>query len=133
LSAAVLPGERFVFDAVERVKIPLLRVAATRFLERNESGSEFELFRTQHKSWLTDFCRYEVLKRLHQNTSWTTWPHPYRLRDPAALQSLDLQFGAELSIEAALQFLFDAQWQRIRRNANSRGIRIMGDIPIFVA
>ena len=133
LQSARLPAGRFVFDAVERAKVPLLRLAARRFIESSQGSSEFGLFCTQHNTWLPDFCRYEVLKGLHHGTAWTTWPRSYRLRDDAALRELDERFASELRIEAALQFLFETQWQRIRLNANSRGIRIMGDIPIFVA
>lgn len=133
VASARTPPGRYVYDSVEKAKLPLLRLAARRLLERPEYATDFAQFCAQHASWLTDFTRFEVLKAMHDDTSWTTWPHPYRSREPAALQEFDRRHANELRTEAALQFLFETQWQRLKLNANSRGIRVMGDIPIFVA
>ncbi len=135
VDAARLPGARLNTGLVEATKLPLLKRAAERFVERltdaNRQG--FDDFRKQQGYWLTDFCRYQVAKELHHGAGWNEWPRGLRLRQPAALEELDKKHANELTLVAVLQYLFECQWQELRRNANSRRIRIMGDVPIFVA
>lgn len=135
VDSAKLPGARLNTGLVEATKLPLLKRAAERFVERltPDNRQDFDAFCKQQAYWLTDFCRYQVAKELHNGAAWNEWPRALRLRQPAALQELDTRHAKELTLVAALQYLFERQWQDLRRYANSRRIRIMGDLPIFVA
>jgi 4-alpha-glucanotransferase len=132
---ARLPNGPLNTALVESTKLPLLKRAAERFAERltTDNRVAFDAFCEQQSYWLTDFCRYQVAKELHDGAGWSDWPRALRLRQPAALAELDTKHSKALTHAAVLQFLFEAQWQELRRNANSRRIRIMGDVPIFVA
>lgn len=135
LDAARLPGGKLDTDVVERQKAPLIKRATERFLEQMNSGQrvDFEDFCSKQAYWLVDFTRYQVAKDLHMGAAWNEWPLPLRSRDTATLRDFDRTQAEALRRVAAVQFLFECQWQQLRRNANARGIRIIGDLPIFVA
>lgn len=90
-------------------------------------------FRFLADSWLKDYCLYMAIKQKNGMTDWQTWPEPLRLREPAALAEFAAENAAELEFWAFVQYQFDRQWQALKRYANARGIKIMGDIPIYVA
>jgi 4-alpha-glucanotransferase len=120
-------------------KIPLLREAAGNFLDRGaheerfaEQWRAFEAFCCDEAHWLNDFAMYAVLRMVHGTGAWTEWPEPVRRREPAALQQLMAEHGRELAVEQALQFAFAIQWDRLREVARRSGVRILGDIAIFV-
>lgn len=135
LETAKIAGGRLETDLVEQRKGPLLKRAAQRFLEAmtRTQRTDFEQFCSQQAYWLTDYARYQVAKDLHGGAAWNAWPELLRSRDTATLRDFDREQAAAIRSVAALQFLFEAQWQQLRRNANTRGIRIIGDLPIFVA
>lgn len=135
LDAARVPMGKLDSDVVQRLKAPLLKRAADRFLENlgAQQRADFEDFRRAQAYWLEDFTRYQVAKDLYDGAGWNDWPMPLRSRDASTLAEFDRTQAAALRRVAAIQFLFESQWQQLRRNANSRGIRIIGDLPIFVA
>ena len=97
------------------------------------NASEFEVYRAQQGDWLEDFARFEVLKARYAQHAWTDWPTDYRARDPQALAALDRSAEREILQIMQQQYLLDRAWQRIRRHATERDIKLLGDIPIFVA
>ncbi len=128
------------FDAVEARKMPVLQAAAVRFLERGPVDSElatqwaqFGRFCLAEADWLEDYALYAVLRRLYGTGAWTAWPEPVRRRNPQTLAALCAAHAQALAVERALQFAFDLQWSRLRAAANEDGIRMMGDIAIFVS
>jgi 4-alpha-glucanotransferase len=135
LDTATLPGGKLESDQVEQRKSPLIKRAAERFLETMTTAqrADFSEFCEKQAYWLTDFTRYQVAKELHAGAGWNEWPTLLRSRDTATLRDFDREQAAAIRRVAAVQFLFETQWQQLRRNANSRGIRIIGDLPIFVA
>jgi 4-alpha-glucanotransferase len=132
------------FDLVEQEKFPLLREAAGNFLDRapiepalagQEAGDQwkdFELFCRSHASWLEDYALYAVLRRVYSTGAWTAWPEPLRRRDPQALAEASAQHARACAIEKALQFAFARQWAALQTAAHESGIRILGDVAIFV-
>lgn len=135
LETAKLPGGRLQTDLVERKKNPLLKCAAQRFLDRltAQQRREFDAFCAKQEYWLLDFCRYQVAKDVYGGAGWNEWPTDLRSRNTATLRAFDEKNSAAMRLVAATQYLFETQWQQVRRNANDRGIRIIGDLPIFVA
>lgn len=83
--------------------------------------------------WLDDYILFCLIKRLENGRGWTEWPAPLRDRDPAALAALRQQYADGLAVLQFEQFVFDQQWQALKRHANGKGIAIFGDMPIFVA
>ncbi len=125
---AALPEDRTDHAAARTVREVALRQAFTRF----RPGREYERFERDAASWLDDYALFEALSRA-QPGGWAAWPAPLRDRDPAALAEARRAHAAELAYVAFVQYLFAQQWARLRRYARQRGVRLVGDIPIFVA
>jgi 4-alpha-glucanotransferase len=93
----------------------------------------FETFCEAESFWLDPFALYMALKEAHGMSSWLAWDEPYRLRQPAALEQARQQFGIRIQEHRFRQFLFARQWQALREYANAQGVRLIGDVPIFVS
>jgi 4-alpha-glucanotransferase len=133
------PGDYVDFEQVEREKIPLLEEAAESFLNHGPSDAklagqwaEFEAFCRAEAGWLNDYALYAELRRQLNTGAWTTWPEPLRKRDAQALAETIAKHGPALGREQALQFAFARQWTALRAKAARYGIRVLGDIAIFV-
>jgi 4-alpha-glucanotransferase len=83
--------------------------------------------------WLDDFALFVALKRAHGLRPWVEWEKPLALRDPAALAAFAAGNQNEISAIRWGQWIFFSQWGALLEYAHSRGIRLFGDIPIFVA
>jgi len=130
------PGPRVDFGAVVAAKIPLVEEAARIFLNKGASSGErwerFQKFCETQKYWLNDYCSAVVLRRRFGGTAWPAWPEEFRRRTPEAMARLAQEDGDSLAVEQAVQFAFDEQWRQLRGYCEARGIRIMGDVAIFV-
>jgi 4-alpha-glucanotransferase len=124
------PGDRIDFPAVARWKEPLFREAFARFDPRNADG--VERFREESRSWLPDYALYMALSS-QLETSWREWPGGLARRDPGALADARSRLSEEIAYREFLQWQFYRQWQAVKLHANTSAIRIVGDIPIFVA
>jgi 4-alpha-glucanotransferase len=127
------------FEEVERRKLPLLMEAADGFLDRGAHDPElaahweqFETFCRDEESWLTDYALYAELRQQFNTGAWTTWPDSLHCRRPEALAQAVQKHGGALRRQQALQFAFWRQWKDLRDAAARRGIRILGDVAIFV-
>jgi 4-alpha-glucanotransferase len=128
------PLDTIEFAAAERFKMPLLARAAERFFAESSGGdrAEFENFCAQ-TPWLEDFALFMALKQAHQGFAWTRWEPALRDRDPHALEEFARTRQAQLQTIRFWQFEFFRQWSELRNWCEARSIRIMGDIPIYVA
>lgn len=97
------------------------------------AGDEFAAFLRASRSWLAAYSCFEVLSALHGGAPWWQWPIEYRDRDAAALARLEVTHAEELARLQLEQFAFAAQWQRLRSYAHARGVRLLGDVPFYVA
>jgi 4-alpha-glucanotransferase len=84
-------------------------------------------------SWLDDYALFMAIKDAHGGVSWHEWPDPIRLRQPLALEEYRLKHQKEIAFYRFQQELFREQWLALKAYANSKGIKIIGDIPIYVA
>jgi len=133
--AAGLSLTKVDFDAVSRFRRPLLRKAFDHFQKNGSEADRSRLaeFITRHAWWLDDFARYEALMVDFDQSDWTKWPSDLVHREAAALDAWDAQLSQEIEFSKFQQFVFDDQWVRLKRYANDRGVRMYGDMPIFVA
>jgi len=119
--------------------IPFKYVLLTRAAGRLASGTHgelsdaFAMFRATHAAWLDDFALFMALKEAHQGAAWSTWEPDIARRTPEALARWRQRLAETVSCQQALQFLFFRQWLALKQYANARGIRMVGDVPIFVA
>jgi 4-alpha-glucanotransferase len=114
-------------------KWPRLRRALADFRADRERVAELDSFREQHRGWLEDYALFTAIKEAHGGAGWTSWPEPLAHRDPTALARFRSEHGDAVELQEVVQLLFERQWAAVKAYANRRGVRIMGDVPIFVA
>ncbi|KRT55495.1 4-alpha-glucanotransferase [endosymbiont of Ridgeia piscesae] len=104
------------------------------FKERasDEARSELEQFLAEQSGWLDDYALFQAL-RAEQGGAWWEWLPPLRDRDPLALAQARARLADQISFIRFEQYLFFSQWRRLKRYANERGVKLFGDVPIFVA
>jgi 4-alpha-glucanotransferase len=128
-------AERVDYGAVIPWKMGLLDRAWARF--RDGSGpahrEAFTAFRDEQQAWLREFTVFMAIKEEQEGRPWTEWPAGLRARDPEALGEAAVRLADRIAAHAFRQWIFDRQWQRLRQHANQRGVRLLGDLPIFVA
>ncbi|MBR4831668.1 MAG: 4-alpha-glucanotransferase [Butyrivibrio sp.] len=94
----------------------------------------FEAFKKDSDNgWLKDYALFMVLKDVSGGRSWDTWEAGIRLRKKKALDECYKKYAEDIDFYCFLQFLFNEQWMKLKAYANSKGISIVGDIPIYVA
>lgn len=123
------------FGAVEAWKTPLLRRAWATF-DANASGDQrasFEQFRGEESGWLADYALFMAIKESRNGEGWLVWPEELRNRKAAALSRARKDLAFEIGFHEFVQHQVRRQWAELRRYANERDIRIIGDMPIFVA
>ncbi len=130
-----LPQERVDYGAVIPCKMAFLRRAYERWKSLADSGEQHRLqaFRAEQGGWLEDFALFMALKEAYGGRGWTEWDKELAMRKPDALQYARQQLADDVQFHVFLQHRFVAQWLDLKRYVNERGIRIMGDMPIFVA
>jgi 4-alpha-glucanotransferase len=122
------------FGAVIAWKLPLLRKAYEAF--RRSAGTdrqEFDAFCQRHLAWLEEFALFMALKDAHELVIWTEWEPELALRDPAALARAREQLCDLIECNKFIQFEFERQWCDLKAHCARNDIRIMGDLPIYVA
>ena len=90
-------------------------------------------FTLTNESWLNDYALYMALKTANGMKSWAEWPREYRLRDAGALAEFAAGQEEEIGFWKFLQYEFAVQWKKVKDYANKKGIKILGDIPIYVS
>lgn len=113
--------------------IPFRSAQLDRAAARFESTVEYEEFRSDNQHWLDDFALFMALKEANDLRPWTDWAESLRDRHPAALAAATNELSDRVEAHAIRQYLFFAQWNRVREMAAAYGIEIIGDLPIFVA
>jgi len=129
------PEDEVDYGWVIPYKFDLLRQAARRFKSGGNGSlaSAFETFCRAQANWLDDFALFMALKDAHQGAVWSTWEDDIVKRTPEAVRRWGAQLADEVFAYQFMQFAFFRQWFALKQYANERGVRIIGDIPIFVA
>jgi 4-alpha-glucanotransferase len=111
-------GAEFLIDSAERPAA---------------SGSDYDEFRARSVHWLDDYALFAALRAAHGGAAWQDWPAPLRERESAALAAARVVHAVAIEQCCAAQFAFDVQWRHLRAYAAGRGVRLFGDLPIYVA
>lgn len=126
-------SQRVDYGKVYENKFQLLKVAARAFLEKNSGSRDYLAFCADNSWWLDDYALYRALSDRFNDTRWFLWEEPIRKRTAAAVKKYTKLLGQEIKLYKALQFLFHSQWESLHGYANSLGMKIVGDMPIFCA
>ena len=138
LTRAACDGADFGTDAsavdygkLYRARYPLLRRAWA--CSRIGHSGEYRQFVAGNAWWLEDYALFMALKDRTGGQCWYEWPEDVRLRREDALARCRRELRDEIAFHSYLQFRFFQQYRALKRYANARGIRLIGDIPIYVA
>lgn len=107
------------------------RFSASATAGKHEARDEFVATHDRH--WLHNYALFEVLKSMHQHRAWSEWDYAYAIRDPDALRTVEEAARVQIESVKTIQFLFFEQWGRLKAYAAGCGVRLMGDLPIYVA
>lgn len=126
--------ERADFGAIIPARREVLNLVATQFSDRAtaEQREGFDSFCHSESAWLDDYALFRALKRHYEDRPWSDWAKPLIRREVAAMAAARLTHAEVIHQVKVLQFLFREQWNTLRRYANERGIKLIGDLPIFV-
>ncbi len=133
--------EKIAYDKIYENRFPLLKKAYERWKEASfsETAAE-ERTRAVHRKAAEllreetrEYCFYMALKDHFQSRSWDLWDEEIRIRRPEALARYGQLLSDEIGFYEFQQIKFEEQWKKLKGYANSQGIQIMGDIPIYVA
>jgi 4-alpha-glucanotransferase len=131
-----LPRHLVDYGKVIPLKAGLLAYAIDRFASHADSAlkSGFDQFLDENESvWLHDYALFRVLKSRHGNDPWPKWDRPFAQRQSAAIKKLENDARAQITAVKMLQFLFRHQWKALHAYASEKGVRLFGDMPIYLA
>ncbi len=136
--APAFPKDRVDFGRVIEFKEGMLNQAFERFQNGKlpEQKALFDTFKEENSGWLDDFALFMALKGDFRNTKggvWNRWPRPIAKRQTAALEEWTAKLSQEIEQHKFEQYLFFEQWLPLKKYANEGGLKIIGDVPIFVA
>ena len=119
------------FDAVKEQHRALMKLSFD--CSYDKLGKEIEAFEKSHP-WVRDYALFRAIKSRFNENSWMEWPdRDARLRVPAAIEKYKKELANEIDFHVYEQYLFFTQWDRLHEYAKSRGVMLMGDMPIYVS
>lgn len=124
------PGD-IDYEKLYYSRYPLLRKAYER--SNISKNWEYQQFMRENGWWLTDYALFMAVKERFGGVQWTEWPEDIRLRWDYSIEYYRSELYFDIEFQQYLQFKFYQQWNALKAYANSRGIQLIGDIPIYVA
>ncbi len=125
----VLPQQPHDVKQACEFKAAQLRVAYSRFVPNDD----YVIFCKKQAFWLEDYALFMALKRYFNSAVWNTWLHKLAVREESVLAEYRQKLSAEISYHKFAQYVFYEQWMKLKDYANDLGIKIIGDVPIFIA
>ncbi len=119
------------YEKIYNNRFAVLRIAHENF--RKKDQKKFRVFTRKNSKWLKNYALYMAVKNSFDMKSWTEWPEDIKMREPEALARYERRLRKEISFWKFVQFKFYEQWESFRAYVNGLGIKIMGDMPIYVA
>ena len=120
--------DRVDFGLLYQGRLNILRLAYSRFT----NWEALDAFCRENGDWLPDFTLFMALKDHFGNKPWYEWDEPLKRRDANAVWDARQQFGDDIRFYSFVQYLFFRQWKALRDYATEQGIRMIGDVPIYV-
>ena len=112
-------------------RMQLLKSAYTE--SKKQADPAFEDFRRENAWWLDDYALFMAVKNVFGGAAWNEWAEDIRYRYGYAMEYYKTTYADEIGFYQWLQYLFTKQWKSLKNYANEKGIKIIGDIPIYVA
>lgn len=118
------------YELMYNLRYHILEKAFTRF---NLKEDGYIKFLEQEKNWLEDYALFMAIKKANNDYSWEKWSEKFRKKDPETLKYFIKNNREKIEFWKFLQYKFYTQWRNLKNYANKNGIKIIGDIPIYVA
>jgi 4-alpha-glucanotransferase len=130
-----LRSDRVNYGAVVPYRMERLAKAAARFATAASAAdrSDYAAFCSSHADWLDDYAVFMALWEHHDGTEWSQWPAALARHDAAAIADAATTHAPRVAFWKFSQWCFFSQWARLKAYANERGVKIIGDAPIFIA
>lgn len=130
-SLSAFSATRVDYPKLSLAKDKLLRTAYMR--SRSTLRDRLCAFYAEEASWLSDYALFMALHEFFSHRPWHTWDEPLKHREGWALDEWRSKLSDDVGYHVYVQYLFFTQWQKFKEYTNNRGIRIIGDLPIYVA
>ena len=123
------------FPEAARWKTALLKKAFEHFGEQKHIGrqSDLDAFLVDESYWLGDFSLFSAIRESEGTSDWTRWQPELRTRQPNAMTRAQKRFADDIRYHEFVQWQFSEQWKELKAYCTAKGIRLIGDIPLFVA
>ncbi len=121
------------YNFVKKTKISLLKKTAFDFINSDIEKLDFEKFKHENKFWLFDYAFFISLKEYHNEKPYWDFEKGLKFRDNNILETFRTELKAQIEIYEVIQYFFFEQWFRLKTYAAENGIKIIGDIPLYVA
>ena len=125
------PVANIDYGALYNERPVILKKAADRLLAA--STAEYDEFCKAQSFWLDDYALFMAIKAEQNQAGLSSWPDDLRTREPAAIAAAKERLADSVNYFKAVQFFFYTQWNALKTYANSKGILLVGDIPIYVS
>ena len=123
------------YETARAARTALRRKAFARYRAR-QGGEAYrareEAFYAENRFWLDDYTLFRVLAEKFGTSDWPRWPEEYRDRAPDALGAARREAAEEIALHRFTQLVFDTQWRALKEYCSTRGVMILGDVPIYV-
>ncbi|PKL43301.1 MAG: 4-alpha-glucanotransferase [Planctomycetes bacterium HGW-Planctomycetes-1] len=126
-------AERTDYASVIPYKGRLFNRAFEHFKHHGDEKKACEEFCAQNREWLEDVALFTVIKNHHQGRVWQEWEAGFRDRDRESIETINIDFQEAIEREKFLQYLFFKQLHSLKNYCNNKGIKLIGDIPIYVS
>jgi 4-alpha-glucanotransferase len=129
------PDDKVNYGDVIEYKFDVLQKAFNYFNNSNNENLKklFAEFCEQEKDWLDDYALFVAIKDYFEGKPWNEWEPEISQRKKSAIEYFQNELAEEINYHKFIQFIFFKQWLELKSYANSKGIKIIGDLPIFVA
>lgn len=119
------------YEKIYNSRFKVLRIAFENFKSKDQS--KFNAFAEDNANWLDNYALYMAVKNSFGMVSWTEWPEDIKMREEGAIEYYENELSDDIYFWKFVQFKFYEQWESFRAYVNGLGIKIMGDMPIYVA
>ncbi|MEE0956535.1 MAG: 4-alpha-glucanotransferase [Ruminococcus sp.] len=119
------------YEKIYNSRFEVLKIAYQNYKTKDQR--KFRSFKRRNGKWLKNYALYMAVKNSLGMVSWTEWPEDIKMRDEFALRRYERKLRSEMDFWRFVQFKFYEQWESFRAYVNGLGIKIMGDMPIYVA
>ena len=123
------------YEKIAPWKAQILKLAFTRFEEKadEELKEEYNTFKKEQADWLCDYAIYMACKDMHEGKEWYNWEEKYRKSTQKVKTEIKKELKEEVNYYSFVQFIFYKEWAELKKYANEKEIKIIGDMPLFVS